>query len=82
MAIRAVGLDTKTAHFAQRPDDIALFGWTPADGPVIDEAVKAKMDEAEALTDRLVTPAYAVLDEAERVAFVAGLHAIRAALIA
>lgn len=82
VAIRAVGLDTRTAHFAKRPDDIALFGWTPADAPVIDEGVEAKMDEAEALTDRLVTPAYAVLDDGERAAFVAGLHAIRAALTA
>jgi hypothetical protein len=82
VAIRAVGLTTKTAHFAKRPDDVAMFGWSADDAPVIDDAVQAKMAAAEALTDELVTPAYAVLDDSERVAFVAGLVAIQAALTA
>jgi hypothetical protein len=80
VAIRAVGLDTKTAHFVKRPDDIAMFGWSPDDAPVLDDAVRAKMDDAEGLTDRLVTPAFAVLDEVQRVSFVAGLRSIQAAL--
>ncbi len=82
VAVRAVGLTTKTAHFAKRPDDIAMFGWSPADTPVIDDAVHAKMAAAEALTDQLVTPAYSVLDAAERDAFVTVLRAIEAALAA
>jgi hypothetical protein len=82
VAIRAVGLNTKTAHFAKRPDDIAMFGWSADDAPVIDDAVHAKMDAAEALTDELVTSAYAVLDDGERTAFVDGLAAIQAALTA
>ena len=82
VAVRAVGLTTKVAHFAKRPDDIAMFGWSKDDAPVIDDDVHAKMDAAEALTDALVTPAYAVLDDAERTAFVDGLHAIQAALTA
>ena len=36
--------------------------------------------DAEALTDRLVTPAYAALPQAERAAFVATLAAIQVAL--
>ncbi|MGB8859518.1 MAG: hypothetical protein WCC60_09690 [Ilumatobacteraceae bacterium] len=82
VAVRAVGLTTKVAHFAKRPDDIAMFGWTADDAPVVDAAVHAQMEAAEALTDRLVTPAYAVLDDGERAAFVAGLQAIEVALSA
>ncbi len=40
------------------------------------------MVEAEALTDRLVLPAYAVLDEAQQQALLAGLDAMEAALAA
>ncbi len=82
LAVRAVGLDTRTAHHAKRPGDGQMFGWTPDEAPVVDEAVQAKMDEAEALTDRIVQPAYAVLDDAERTAFVSGLERIAAALAA
>ncbi|MDO8390931.1 MAG: hypothetical protein Q7V57_10610 [Actinomycetota bacterium] len=80
VAIRAVGLDTRTAHFAKRPDDIAMFGWSADDAPTVDDGVHAKMADAEALTDRLVTPAYAALPPAERAAFVATLQACQAAL--
>lgn len=81
-AVRAVGLDSRTAHFVKRPGDIAMFGWSDEDAPVVDDEVRSRMDEAEDITDRIVTPAYAVLDEAERAAFVAGLRAIEAALTA
>ena len=53
VAIRAVGLDTKTAHFFTRPNDGAMFGWAPEDAPVIDDAVREKMARVEALTDDL-----------------------------
>ncbi len=80
VAVRAVGLDTKTAHFAKRPADIAMFGWSADDAPVIDDAVHAQMDAAEELTDRLVLPAFAVLDDADRAALVEGLQRIQSAL--
>jgi len=82
IAIRAVGLDAKTAHFVKRPGDIGMFGWTDDDAPVITDDTIAKMDEIEALTDRIVTPAFAVLDDAGRTALVDGLSAIQAALTA
>jgi len=82
LALRAVGLDSKTAHHAKRPNDAALFGWKPEDAPVIDDAVRAQMADAEALTDRLVGPAYAVLTADERRAFVSSLQACKAALAA
>ncbi len=80
VAVRAVGLSTKAAHFVKRPDAIAMFGWSADDAPVIDDEVLAKMAAAEVLTDQLVTPAYSVLDQAERAAFVSVLHTIQSAL--
>ncbi|MCB0999617.1 MAG: hypothetical protein R2713_15790 [Ilumatobacteraceae bacterium] len=82
VAVRAVGLDSRTAHHAKRPDDAKMFGWAPDEAPVVDDLVQAKMAEAETLTDRIVAPAFAVLDEAERDAFVHGLERLAAALAA
>jgi hypothetical protein len=79
-AIRAVGLDSKTAHFVKRPNDVKMFGWTEADAPTITDATHQAMDEAEVITDRIVRSAYAVLDDAGAQALVDGLHAIQAAL--
>ena len=55
-------------------------GWGEDDAPVIDDAVRALMVEAEKLTDALCIPAYSVLDDAERKALVAGVKAFEAAL--
>jgi hypothetical protein len=79
-AIRAVGLDSKTAHFVKRPDDVKMFGWSEADAPDITDATRQAMDEAERVTDRIVHSAYAVLDDAGAQALVDGLQAIQAAL--
>ena len=64
IAIRASGLDAKTAHFIRRPNDIGMFGWNDADAPAITEVEVARLADADELTDRLVLPAYSVLDEA------------------
>lgn len=80
LALRAVGLDSKTAHFVKRPADIKMFGWSESDAPLIDDAVNQKMSEAETLTDRLVGPAYGILDESGRAALLAGAQAIKVAL--
>ena len=82
IALRAVGLDTRTAHHAKRPGDGKTFGWAEDEAPLVDDAVQAKMAEAEALTDRIVGPAFAVLDEAGQQAFVSGLQRLCAALAA
>ena len=82
IAIRAAGLDDKTAHCIRRPADVALFGWTDADAAEITDADRAKLVAADEITDRLVLPAYAVLDEAGREALVAGLDRIAAAIAA
>ncbi|HAP74627.1 MAG TPA: hypothetical protein DCR14_00910 [Acidimicrobiaceae bacterium] len=80
VALRAVGVRSKDAHFVKRPNDVKMFGWAETDAPVIDDALLGRMAEAEALTDRIVLPAFAVLDQAERAAMVAGLAAVGAAL--
>ena len=80
VAIRAAGLDAKTAHFIRRPADIGLFGWTEADAPVITAAEVAKLTAADELTDRIVLPAFSVLDDGGRAALVSGLDRIAEAL--
>ena len=80
LAVRAVGLDAKTAHWISRPDDIAMFGWSEAEAPVVTDDDRAAMVEAEALTDRLVTPAYAALDGSGQEALLGGLAGMEDAL--
>jgi hypothetical protein len=82
LALRALGLDSKTAHFVKRPNDVKMFGWTEADTPPIDDDVRARMDAAEELTDKLVAPAYGVLNQDERKALLDGAKAVAAALSA
>ena len=81
IALRAVGIDSKTAHFVKRPGDVAMFGWSDADAPEITEVTHTQMAEAEALTDTIVAPAYAVLDASSREAFLTALHAVQQALV-
>ena len=81
LAVRAVGLTAKKAHFIKRPNDMAMFGWSEDDIPEVTESDRAKHDDAERLTDELVLPAYSVLDEAGRQALVAGVDAIEKALV-
>lgn len=80
VAIRAVGLTSKQAHYVKRPNDVKGFGWGEDDAPVLDDHVRALMVEAEKLTDALCIPAYSVLDETERNALVSGAKAFVAAL--
>ena len=80
IAIRAVGLTSKQAHYVKRPNDVKGFGWGEDDAPLVDDAVRALMVEAEKLTDALCIPAYAVLNDAERKALVDGTKAFEAAL--
>jgi hypothetical protein len=82
LAVRASGLDAKTAHFVTRPNDGEMFGWTEGDTPDIGRAERDAMVSAEALTDALVRPAYAVLDEAGADALVSGVERVAAAVSA
>lgn len=80
IAVRAQGLDGRTAHYITRPADMALFGWGDDDVPEVTQEQRDAMRRAEALTDDLVLPAYAVLDEDERRSLVDGIDAIGKAL--
>ena len=80
IAIRAVGLTSKQAHYVKRPNDVKGFGWGEDDAPVVDDQVRALMVEAEKLTDALCIPAYAVLNDAECKALVDGAKAFESAL--
>jgi hypothetical protein len=82
IALRAVGVESKTAHFVKRPNDIKMFGWTEADAPEITDDTHAAMREAEALTDRIVAPAYSVLDAEQRRHLVDGLGRLHTVLSA
>ena len=78
VAIRAAGLTSKMAHLIKRPADAKMFGWSDDDVATVTDADRAKWDVAEKLTDDIVAPAYGVLDEAGRAAFLAGARAMHA----
>lgn len=80
VALRTVGLASPVAHAAKRPDMWKAFGYPEESKPEITAEVTAKLAEAEAITDRIVEPAYAVLTDAERDALVAGMRAVKDAL--
>lgn len=82
LAVRAVGLDAKTAHWISRPNDVGMFGWAEDEAPEVDDDARSDMVEAEALTDRLVLPAFSVLDDEQQQALLDGLDAMEAALAA
>lgn len=82
VAVRAMGLTGKQAHFIKRPNDVAMFGWTAEDAPHIDDDARQRLVEAEKLTDRIVAPAFAVLNDGERRDLLAGAQAIKQALSA
>jgi hypothetical protein len=56
------------------------FGYSEDEMPTIDDAFLAQMAQAEKITDAIVEPAYAVLNDAERAALVAGVQAAKEAL--
>jgi hypothetical protein len=80
LAVRASGLDAKTAHFVTRPNDVAMFGWSDDDPATVGPEQRQAMAVAEALTDAMVGPAYAVLDDAGSEALARGIDGIAAAL--
>jgi hypothetical protein len=72
----AVGLDLRTAHYLRRPDDLALFGWPADEPPAVSDDDRARQADADALTDRIVTPAFAALDAQGARDLVDGLQAM------
>ena len=80
LALRACGVDARTAHFIKRPDDGPMFGWPVGFTPEISDEQREAAARAEDLTDNLVRPAYAVLDDEGAAALLRGLDDMAVAL--
>lgn len=80
LAVRAVGLEPRVAHFLRRPDYYTGFGWPEGSEPEVGDADRARLAEADVLTDRLLAPAYGVLDDAAARAFADGVAVMRASV--
>lgn len=80
-AVVAAGLAPGTAHYLRRPKDWRLFGWTDEQIPTVTEIDRRRLAEVDTITDRLVAPAFGVLDAAGRAALVAGAEAIIAIVV-
>ncbi len=70
LALTACGVATPVAHAIKRPQDVAMFGYDEA--PEITDDDRANWHRAEALTDELLTPAYASLSDHQANALVNG----------
>lgn len=77
VGVRAAGLSPRIAHQVKRPDDVATFGWEPVE---VTDDDRARWARAEELTNDIMEPAFAVLDDAGRQAVLTGLGRIGAAL--
>ncbi len=82
VAVRASGLDAKTAHRIRRPNDVGLFGWSENDVPEITDLERGKLAAADELTDQLLLPAYSAVDEPGRQAVLYGLDQMEAVFAA
>jgi hypothetical protein len=81
-AVVASGLAPVKAHFIARPEMWEVFGWQDGDKPECTDADRRALEAAEAMTDRIVLPAYAAVPERGREAMVKALLAMQAALAA
>ena len=78
VAILAVGIEPRIAHGVRRPEMYGAFGWKDEVPEATDER-RALLADADALTQRLIAPAYRVLDDAELDAVDTALVAMEAA---
>ena len=78
LAIVASGLAPRIAHAIKRPTEGKEFGWDDTPEPTADD--RARWQQAEELTSRLLGPAFDVLDDAERAALLKGLDGMKGAL--
>lgn len=74
------GIDPATAHGVRRPKDWTTFGYPEGTAPAGTDDQRAALAAAEGLTDRLVAPAFDVLDAEGRTALVDGITAMAEAL--
>ena len=81
VALRSVGLSARVAHAINRPNDQEMFGWSADRVPAVTDADRERLAEAEVVTDRIVAPAYDVLDDTGRAALLDGLAAMESAIV-
>lgn len=80
VALVASGLSPFTAHYVKRPEMWAMFGWQEGDAPEVTDAVRATLGEVERATDRMVLPAFSVLDGGQRDAMLGCLQQMKVVL--
>jgi hypothetical protein len=79
MAVLASGLRPNVAHYLRRPGEYKNFGWGDQP-PAVSDDDRSKLAAADALTDRLLLPAYSAPDPAGADALVSVLEAMQARL--
>jgi hypothetical protein len=82
LAVVASGLSPKVAHYMRRPDFFSAFGWGEDDVPHVTDEDRARQQQADQLTDRLLAGPYSALDGAAREALVTGVERMSAAITA
>jgi hypothetical protein len=80
LAVVASGLRPIEAHYIARPEMFGLFGWSESDTPDVGDEHRQRLADAGEMTDRMVAPAFGVLDGAGAKALTTGMDAIEAAL--
>jgi hypothetical protein len=73
LAIAAVGLEPRKAHWLARPDAWESFGYRATDAPNVTDKDTQRLAQADELTRTMLEPAYAALDEQEAEALLNGL---------
>lgn len=74
------GIDPAAAHGIRRPNYWTTFGYDESTRPAGTDEQREALATADELTDRLVAPAFDVLDEDGRAALLAGLDAMEKAM--
>ena len=80
LAVVAMGLEPKTAHWLTRPDAWEGFGYRSDDVPHVTDQDRERLGRADDLTSALLEPAYAALDEAEGDYLLRGLAEMKSLL--
>lgn len=80
LAVVAAGLSPKVAHWLSTPYAWENFGYGPDDVPEVTDLDRERLRAALELADRLVEPAFSVLDDARGAALLAGLREMKVQL--